>query len=118
MAAWPSTLPPPTTDYKLAPVDPVVRTEMESGASRSRRRTRARNDHVSAVWKLKDAQMQIFRAWFDSDSGAAGGAAWFTIDLPTGDGGIQNVTAKFKKVFESSYLHRLKWQVSAELEIR
>jgi len=119
MATWPENLPPPTTDYGLTPVDPVVRTEMELGASRTRRRTKARNDRSTVVWNLTDAQMKIFRKWFDDDStGAAGGAAWFTINLPIGTGGIVEVTAKFKKVFDSRMASKMAWKVSAELEIR
>ncbi|MDP3831014.1 MAG: hypothetical protein Q8Q47_07070 [Ignavibacteriaceae bacterium] len=119
MATWPTTLPPPTSDYGLNPVDPTVRTDMESGAARTRRRTKARNDKVRVAWNMTDAELTIFRAWFDDDAtGAAGGAAWFDISLPIGTGGIVSVTAKFVGVYKANYLPGMNWLVSGELEIR
>ena len=119
MAAWPVTLPLPQTNYGLAPVDPVVRTDMESGAGRSRRRTLARNDRVTVAWEMTDAQLEIFRAWFDDGAtGAGGGAVWFTINLPIGTGGIVGVTARFASIYKAEYLRGMRWLVSGELEIR
>ena len=74
MATWPSTLPAPQRPgYEIEPVHPSLRTGMEVGAARSRRITRARNDQVSVAWSLTDAQMAIFRDWFEDDAEAAGG---------------------------------------------
>jgi hypothetical protein len=118
MASWPTTLPLPTIQYGLKPVDPVIRTEMDTGLARSRRRTFARDDKVSVVWQLSDAQMTIFRAWFDNPTtGANGGAAWFTTNLPLGTGGIISTTARFVGIFNASYSEGFRWAVSAELEI-
>jgi hypothetical protein len=119
MAIWPTTLPSPESDYSLDPVDQTLRTDMESGAPRTRRRTTARNDKVKVVWRMTDAQLAIFRAWFEDDAtGIAGGAAWFTIDLPIGTGGVVGVTAHFVGPFKAVHLVALKWMVSAELELR
>lgn len=120
MAEWPSTLPAPSAGgYAVNPVDPVIRTEMEGGNVRTRRRTTARLDKVQATWKFTDAEMDTFRAWFDLSTGANGGADWFTISLPTGDGGFSSVSARFGGVFSAKMLSaHLRWEVSAVLEVR
>lgn len=120
MATWPSTLPSPQFGgYQLNPVDPVVRTNMEVGALRARRRSAARLDHVNVAWLFTDAQMAIFRAWFDDGStGVAGGAGWFTVTLATGDGGKISVSARFAKTFRATLIEGMSWRVAGELEIR
>lgn len=120
MAAWPTTLPRPlSSGYGLKPVDATVRTDMEGGAARARRRTFARNDKVSVAWLMTDAQLAVFRSWFDNAStGAAGGAAWFTTSLALGSTGSVSVEARFTGPWQLSHLGRLKWSVTAELEVR
>lgn len=118
MASWPTTLPPPSTDYGLNPVDQAVRTEMDSGSSRTRRRTRARNDKVKVAWEMSDAQLKTFRDWFDDDAGAAGGAAWFNVNLLVGNSGFTAVEAKFSGPFTTQYVPHMRWNVAAELEVR
>lgn len=121
MATWPTTLPQPISDgYGITPEDPTIRTDMEVGAARTRRRTRARNDRVDVRWLFTDAQFVIFRDWFDDDAaGAAGGSAWFYIRLNIGTGGVQTVEARFVGIFKrGDFTPPDVWQVSATLEIR
>ena len=121
MAAWPATLPKPrASGYAITPVDQTIRTSMESGADRTRRRTSARNDKVKLSWQLSDAQMAIFKTWFYDPiaTGVAGGSAWFNISLPMGNGGLTTVEAKFVGPYQSSYLEGYNWVVSGEVEIR
>lgn len=120
MASWPTTLPAPTVDgYGIEPVDQAIRTDMEAGAARTRRRTRARMDMINVAWRFTDAQMATFRAWFENDAtGAAGGAGWFTTSLPVGDGGITSCEAKFNGAFKPSLLRGMCWHVTAKLEVR
>jgi hypothetical protein len=92
---------------------------MESGASRTRRRTTAQNDKASVSWQMSDSQYTIFRAWVDNSStGAAGGASWFSINLPVGGGGLTSVTAKFVGAHKAVYRNTNSWTVTARLEIR
>lgn len=117
--AWPSTLPLPIANgYGLAPVDPVIRTDMEVGTPRARRRTSARNDKISVVWVFTDAQMAIFRTWFDNPVEAAGGSSWFTLDVALGTGGLVSMDARFAGVWQSSMMDGYNWQVTATLELR
>jgi hypothetical protein len=120
MSAWPSTLPSPLANgYSIKPVDQSIRTNMEVGAARVRRRTFSRNDKVPVSWLLTDDQMAIFRAWFENGStGASGGASWFSTSLSMGTGGMSAVTARFVGPFTANRLDRSNWAVSGELEIR
>ena len=117
MATWPTTLPRPlVAGYAIAPMDLTVRTDMEAGAARVRRRSAARNDQVSVTWIFTDTQMATFRAWFDGD--CANGASWFTVDLNTGDTGLRLVQARFVGPWQSEMQPGPYWQVSGKLEVR
>lgn len=120
MATWPATLPAPTVSgYDIDPVDQTIRTDMEVGSARTRRRTRMRLDMINVVWRLTDAQMAIFRAWFEDDAaGASGGAGWFTVSLATGDSGLASRSARFNGAPKYNLLPGLRWQVTAKLEVR
>lgn len=120
MATWPSTLPAVSlSGYSIEPVDQTVRTDMEVGSPRVRRRTAARLDIVSASWLFTDAQMATFRAWFEnSTTGVSGGAGWFTIELPMGDGGVVSSDARFVGVPKPQMLPGKHWSVTASLEVR
>ena len=121
MATWPSTLPLPTTEgYDLAPADQTVRTDMEVGAARVRRRSAARNDLVAVRWVLTDDQLEDFRDWFDDPDDAAGGTAWFTgLSLALGGGGLTtDAECRFVGPWQASSLGGTIWQVSARLEVR
>lgn len=68
MRRWPDTLPGIIRPgYQLQPVDPALRTDMEVGARRLRRLTRARRDMVAVAWLFDDDQMAAFRAWFGDE---------------------------------------------------
>lgn len=119
MPTWPATLPAPmVAGYALNPVDMTARTEMEAGPARVRRRSSARVDMVPVQWSVSDAQMAIFRAWFDDPAEANGGAAWFTVSLLMGNGGTQTVSARFSGIWQAAYVPHLRWQVQATLEVR
>lgn len=120
MATWPSTLPPPLADgYQLQPTDQAIRTDMETGAPRVRRRTAARNDKLSLSWQFTDAEMAIFRAWYENDStGAAGGAGWFTSSVKIGTGGLVSLACRFSGVYQATYNPGSSWRVTAQVEVR
>lgn len=119
MASWPTTLPAPRGNgYAIDPEEQVIRTQMEFGSARVRRQTFARVDSIKSNWLFTDAQMAIFRAWFESSTGAAGGASWFDITLPTGDGGARLAQARFSTAPAMAQNGRRFWQVTATLEVR
>lgn len=119
MATFPTTLPAPlVSGYALNPIDPTIRTDMEAGSKRARRRTKSRNDSVDVSWRFTDAQMATFRTWFDDDAEAAGGAGWFTISLAIGATGSDSVEARFSGIWQASVVHGMIWTVTAQLEVR
>lgn len=121
MAEYPSTLPAPfTDDYGLNfSTGQVVRTEMESGSPRSRRRSSAVIDMVTCSVRLTLAQFHTFRDWFDDPAGADGGAGWFTMSLLTGKSGSgkETVEAKFAGDPSAKKMGTI-MSVSMQLEVR
>ena len=118
--SYPSTLPGPSMPgFGLSPVDPSIRTNMEVGAQRVRRRTKTRLDKVTLEWIFTDDQMGEFRTWFDDDTGvgADGGAAWFEVALAFGSG-LTTVEARFTNTFKAVAAAGLRWNVTAEVEVR
>lgn len=81
-ARWPDVLPGvDAPGYTLSPVDPSRRTDMEVGARRVRRITRARQDRAQVSWTLTDSEMAAFRAWHGDEPWSLAGdsdslAAW------------------------------------------
>ena len=117
MATWPTTLPAPLlAGYGIQPNDQTARTDMEKGAPRTRRTTKTRLDACQFSVNMSDAQMAIFRAWWDDD--ADGGNAWITISLWTGDGGASTVEAKFKGPWQTNIVGNHRWLVSGTVEVR
>jgi hypothetical protein len=120
MATWPTTLPAPLAEgYALNPGDQTLRTDMETGAPRVRRRTTARNDRINVGWLLTVAQLDTLRDWFDdATTGIAGGSAWFNVSLDVGTGTTQAaVEARFTGPFQAQRIGQ-HWKVSATLETR
>lgn len=119
MTTWPASLPRPVFDgYALDPLEQAIRTDMETGSPRNRRRSKARNDRISVSWRLTDREMMIFRAWFDYDGGAAGGSAWFDILLAYGDLGLKTRECRFSGIYKATPQAGMIWTVSASLEVR
>ena len=121
MASYPATLPKPTASgYTLKPVDQTLRTDMEKGAARVRRITSARLDKISFTLIFTTPELQTFRSWFDSATGAAGGAAWFSMPVSLANGpGITTETVRFVSAptFAKSPGGVL-WNASVEVEAR
>lgn len=117
MATWPTTLPAPlVAGYGVEPVDQTVRTEMEVGTARVRRRTAAQIDHVQVSYNLSDAQMATFRTWFYAD--LAGGSDSFSVSLWVGKTGATAATAKFIGTPKWSMDGNHRWTVTGTLEVR
>lgn len=87
MSTWPASLPLPLmAGYVVNPQSQTVRTEMETGTPRVRRRSAYRFDHVEVAFTLDDTQMALLREWFDNagagtHSGTAQAGAASTITL-------------------------------------
>jgi hypothetical protein len=115
--AWPETLPKALANgYGIQSGDCAIRTDMESGAARVRRRSTSAPDKVSLKFLMTDAQMVIFRAFYTSDF--KDGAAW--VSVPIMDGRTAGVvsrevrpTSPFKADWSAPY-----WLVEMPVEVR
>lgn len=113
---WPSQLPVPVVDgYTLAPQDATVRTEMEVGPARQRRRSTAMPTQVTMKCIMTRTQFQIFEAWFKYK--ALDGAAWFVMPVANGSG-VTDTDARFTAPYQAAALPGLTFEVSATVECR
>lgn len=113
---WPTTLPLPSVEgYGLTPQEAVLRTDMESGPARQRRRFRQTPTRITVRWLFSEFEFAIFEAWYKYH--ADEGGQWFEIIL-TGGLGLLAHEARFTRQFEAQLMSARRWQVKSELEIR
>lgn len=118
MPTWPSTLPvAAVSGYGFEPVDPVVRTAMESGPKRARRQFTQTTATLNVRWLFDQTQMAAFESFHQNDIND--GAGWF--DYPFLNGQGKNVVpARFAKMFKANLIgiNPARWEVLGELEIK
>lgn len=114
--AWPATLPLPTLEgYGLSPQEAVLRTDMEAGPARQRRRFRSTPARIAVRWLMSEYQFALFEAWYKFH--ADEGAQWFEMPLLGGLGLITH-EARFTRQFDARLLPARRWEVRSELDIR
>ena len=114
--AWPAVLPAPTVDgYVIRPGEAILRTEMEAGPARQRRRFTSVPSRIAVRWLLRRDQFAVFEAWYRWQ--ADEGVRWFSIDLAGGLGMLGH-EARFTRQFEARPIAGVLWEVVSELEIR
>lgn len=118
--SWPSSLPLPLRDnYGLEPRDPIIRTDMESGAARQRRQFTDVPTRFPVQWSFSDWQFAQFQSWVKHK--ADDGAVWFAIDLVSGLG-LSSHEARFAgrsgAPYQASKSGPGRWRVSTSLEVR
>jgi len=116
---WPSEhLPaaPQLSGFVVRPDTGVVRTQMESGFARQRRRFSSRLTRVSLRWVMTFDQMAYFKAWIADEAGY--GTEFFEITLRLGDTSAQDVMARFTGEPKYQPFGAFMWQVSADVEIK
>ena len=113
---WPSTLPLPSIEgYGVHPGEAILRTEMEAGPARQRRRYTSVPSRITVRWVLRRDQFALFEAWYRWQ--AKEGGAWFEINL-LGGLGLVTHEARFTRQFSARLLPANRWEVGSELEIR
>lgn len=116
LVSWPDTLPLPTVEgYVVSPQEAVLRTEMESGPARQRRRFRQTPTRITVRWLLGEYHFALFEAWYKFH--ADEGGQWFQITLLGGLGLLPH-DARFTRQFDARLLPARRWEVRGELEIR
>lgn len=114
--SWPTTLPLPTIEgYGVHPGEAILRTEMEAGPARQRRRFTQVPSRISVRWLFRRQQFALFEAWYRWH--AKEGGEWFGIDLLGGLGLVAH-EARFTRQFEARVRGGVLWEVTSELEIR
>ena len=102
--------------YNIQPGDTILRTEMEAGLARQRRRFTNAPTKVSVRWIMRRDQYAIFEGWYRWH--AKEGANWFAITL-LGGLGLLDQEARFTRQFASRLLAGgTLWEITSELEIR
>jgi hypothetical protein len=116
MAGYPDTLPLPTVDgYGIQPQAAFIRTDMDQGPARQRRRFTTAPTHYPVRWVFTEPQLGTFESWYEGAADA--GAGWFTVQLRNGQG-LQTVEARFIEPWQASMLSGRHYQVTATLEVR
>lgn len=116
METWPATFPLPTTSFGADEAGNALRTEMDSGTIRQRRRFSADRVTVDAQWEMGDTEFGVFCAWHKFKINA--GSDWFNMVLPLG-GGYENHVVRFVGGrYSQSYEEVDNWKVSATLEVQ
>jgi hypothetical protein len=113
---FPATLPNVSmSNYSFTPQDSTIRTEMEVGLARVRRRYLTTPSEMSVKWIFTREQLGIFEKFYDEEIHA--GSAWFYIKLVNGMGETTYL-ARFKEPFTAATSGKeFYWDVGAKLEV-
>lgn len=120
--AWPETLLPAAplvSGYSQKPEAGLVRTDMDAGLARQRRRFSGTPSRVAVSWVMDGPQLEIFKAFIAHKAGF--GSQFFSIRLPL-DNGSRTVQARFvgnAPTYDLMQPGTLPdWLVRGELEIK
>lgn len=116
MASWPGFLPYPLQNgYAITQDEPILRTQMDAGPGRTRRRFTTSPARIPVKWRLTGAQLALFEAWHKLE--ALDGASWFSVSLINGLG-VNQVDARFTAPPKKALVGGSVWEVQSELEVR
>ena len=102
-------------DYGFTPGNASIRTDMEAGLARVRRRFTAVPTEYKVTWKFTREELGIFEKFYQED--LFDGTAWFNIPLVNGVGETNHV-ARFKEPYSAQTgLREFSWVVTATLEV-
>jgi len=114
MATWPSTLPKPqASGYALKPTQAFLRTNVDQGPARQRRRFSVVPTTIPVSFKLTLDQLATFEAWWHYE--ITDGAGWFTTTLGNGMG-FFSCQARFTAAYEVSAVEGLNYTVTGTFE--
>lgn len=116
---WPTDFPTPVrSGYSLETTSGVVRTEMEGGAARVRRRSTANPDNITLKYLLSATQMATFRTLWETEF--MGGSAWVVLPILTGR--TANLESKACRPADGSFravpISASQWSVELKVEVR
>ncbi|HRI77598.1 MAG TPA: hypothetical protein PLX33_11510 [Alphaproteobacteria bacterium] len=113
MPTFPDTLPAPLANsFQEQPANNIVRTQMDVGPAKVRRRTTSNVSSIRVAYVLSAAQVDEIQTFFAEDT--AGGALGFDFTHPrTG----ATVTARFNEPPQYASMNGLYYQVTVSLEV-
>lgn len=117
MANWPALLPRPVmSGYKYRNEKNFLRTQMETGPARQRRRYTSVITEVDATFKFTHPQLALFESFFTNTLND--GVDWFQLAMVSGAGETV-VDVRFKEPPEAAALaNGNMWSLTAKVEIR
>lgn len=120
MIEYPQQLPAPLIDgYGLNTADPTLRTQLQSGRARQRRRFTSVPTYAECTWLMTAQQAAFFEAWFKRT--LMDGAEWFScrIKTPEIEEGTVVHDCRFVGMYSGPRLSpRNRWVFTATLELR
>src|SRR5262245_47995841 len=117
MAAFPIGLPEPFFEpYTLEPQPNTIRTDMEAGAVRMRRRFTGRIKQFTLGWILTSAQVSTFTTFYEAD--IKDGVEWFDMNLDLGNGVNTLSECRFMEPYVLRSLGFGTWRIDARVERR
>lgn len=103
------------SSYGYRPGENLIRTEMENGPAKVRRRFISVPTDVNVTWKFSRAELATFESFFRNT--IYDGSGWFQIKLVNGSGETL-CTARFKEPYQAETLSRENvWRITATLEV-
>jgi len=114
MPTWPLNR-PQQSGYILKPDDPVIRTSIESGPVRARRRFTQSSTLIDVNWFFNMTDFGIFETFHHDE--LLDGVSWFDIELMNGQG-ITTYSARFREIWSSSAIGGINWNVKGILEVK
>ncbi len=113
MAEWPNTIPqkPLAEGYSSMPQDNVLRSQVDAGPEKRRRRFTARSEFITCEWDFTAAEYTTFKAFFEDDT--FDGSIEF--EFPHPETGL-TVDAAFREPYEAEP-RADRWHVFTELEL-
>jgi hypothetical protein len=112
---FPAGLPLPSQSFRINTEPNVIRTAMDSGAVRQRRRFTIDIAFMNVAWEFTESQMAVFIAWHRYKIGL--GTDWFNINLPSGNGFAVHICRFVEGRFDQEYVEGDAWRVGAILEV-
>lgn len=107
---------PLRSGYDVNHASPLMRSEMQSGRARQRRRYTSVPSLASVSWIFTQSEAQFFEAWFRWQ--LSDGTEWFNARLRT-PMGLMACECRFADMYAGPTLVGVdRWQVQAQLEIR
>lgn len=115
---WPATLPYPSADgYSTESEDVTIRTDMESGAARVRRRYTSGRDTTQLSWVLDESQVVSWITFYEDDW--LQGAAWASIPmLSPRTAEVGSYSTRPTSTPKYTLINETTWRVNLTVEVR